>query len=104
MEFQDGIESAFFAGILAMTSVHGVVLILVLAKRVRTRANRYLALALLAICIILGYEATEWLVGYEAIPEWLDWLPIYIRSAIPAGTFYFVLFLIRPDHQLKALE
>ena len=37
-------------------------------------------------------------------PNWFYYLPIYIRTAIPVGIFYFVLFLINPEHKLSSFE
>lgn len=106
MECSDCFESIFWAAILLMTSLHGLLLVLILlfGRRFKTKANRYLSLSLLAMVIILGYEAVYWWGGYEAVPAWIDWIPIYIRSAIPAGIFYFIVYLIRPEHSLSPIE
>jgi AraC-like DNA-binding protein len=35
---------------------------------------------------------------------WIQYLPLYIRSTIPIGIFYFVIFLIQPEHKLSNFE
>ncbi|MEN0051817.1 MAG: AraC family transcriptional regulator, partial [Bacteroidota bacterium] len=46
--------------------------------------------------------------GYTGVDQYIPWyiyeLPIYMVSAIPVGIFYYVLFLIQPDHQLQKWE
>lgn len=106
MGSQELMSYGFFAGIIVMANVHGVLLcgIFLFHKRLSSKANRFLALAVLGICIVLTYEAADWLDMQEAIPLWFQYLPIYLRSAIPVGIFYFVLYFINAKHQLTSLE
>lgn len=96
----------FFAGVIAMAVFHGLLLcgIFLLHKRLRSKANRFLALAIFGICIILVYEAADWLDMQDWIPLWFQYLPLYLRTAVPVGVFYFVLFFIKADHQVTAFE
>ncbi|MEN0048248.1 MAG: hypothetical protein AAF806_14395, partial [Bacteroidota bacterium] len=103
MEYQLTAQDYLFGGGIFITMVHALLLaaILFFNQRFSTKANKYLALAALGIAILLYYEFT----GYTGVDQYIPWyiyeLPIYMVSAIPVGIFYYVLFLIQPDHQLQ---
>ncbi|MEM7381048.1 MAG: hypothetical protein AAF361_07600, partial [Bacteroidota bacterium] len=106
MDFQDDLSIGFFSGIIVMAFLHGILLALILLfnKTLISKSNKYLAMALLGICVILAYEFVYWLDSEDKIPMWIQYLPFYIRTTIPVGIFYFVIFLIQPDHQLTKFE
>jgi len=106
MGTQELLSYGFFAGVIAMAVLHGMLLcgIFLFHKRLRSKANRFLALAIFGICIVLMYEAAEWLGVEGRIPIWFQYMPFYIRTAIPVGVFYFVVYFIDTDHELKAVE
>ena len=89
-----------------MASLHGLLLacIFFFSKKLSTKSNRFLGLALLGICVILGYECVYWLDSEDSVPLFIQFLPLYIRTTIPVGIFYFVIFLIQPEHSLSKLE
>ena len=97
---------AFFSGVVLMASVHGIILasILLLNKSLNTFSNRMLSLAVFGVSIILLHELMYWLELENTLPSWIHFLPIYIRRTIPLGIFYFVLFLINPNHKLSRFE
>jgi AraC-like DNA-binding protein len=106
MQCQTCLENGFIGAIILMASLHGLLLavMLLFSKKLRSKANRFLALALCGMCVILGYEAAAYLNVEDDIPLFIQFLPLYIRTTIPAGLFYFVIFLIQPDHTLKGLD
>ena len=106
MNFNDATTIGFFSGILLIACLHGLLLTLILAfhKGFRSKANKFLSLAILGACFILVYEFVDWFSLDEHLPTWTLYLPLYIRSIIPAGFFYFVIFLINPKHQLTRFE
>ncbi|WP_299537246.1 AraC family transcriptional regulator [Ulvibacterium sp.] len=106
MDFQDYLGIGFFSGVILMSTLHGVLLALILLcnKNLNSKSNRYLAMALLGICVILAYEFVYWLDLEDKIPVWIQYAPLYIRTTIPVGIFYFVLFLVQPKHRLSKFE
>lgn len=106
MDYYEGLEIGFFSGIILMAFFHGLLLasFFLFHKRLNAKSNKFLALSILGICVILGYEFVFWLGLDEAIYKWVLYLPIYIRTVIPVGIFYFVIFLIHPKHQLSKFE
>lgn len=106
MECQECYDYGFYAAILLMASLHALLLasILFFSKKLNSTANKYLALCLLGIFIILFYEFADFEGLIESYPAWFDFLPTYLRTPIPVGIFYFTLFLIQPDHQLSRWE
>lgn len=89
-----------------MASLHGVLLSLILFfnSRLRSKANRYLAFAILASSVVLSLEIVYYFDIEYQLPEIIQYAPIYWRTAIPVGIFYFALFLINPDHRLSKIE
>lgn len=106
MSYEAGFEDGFFAALILMASLHGVLLaaILFFSKRLNSKSNKFLALSLIGICIILGYEFSYYIEDEFTFPLILQYFPFYIRTTIPVGIFYFVTFLIQPNHQLSPLE
>ncbi|WP_299555141.1 helix-turn-helix domain-containing protein [Seonamhaeicola sp.] len=100
------LETGFFSGIILMAFFHGMLLaaIFLFHKRLNTKSNKFLALSILGICVILAYEFVFWLELEDYIAVWIQYLPIYIRTVIPVGIFYFVTFLIQPEHKLSKFE
>ena len=106
MDCQEYLKNGFFSGIILMAVFHGVLLaaVFLFHKKLNTTSNKFLALSILGICGIIGYEFFVWLALEEQIPIWVATLPIYIGTSIPVGILCFVLFLINPEHQLSKLE
>ena len=106
MEYQDTLFTGFFSGVILMAVFHGVLLagIFLFNNNLNAKSNRFLALSIAGICVILGYEFVYWLEIEDQIPLWIQYFPIYIRTTIPVGIFYFVTFLIDPNHQSSNFE
>ncbi|MEO1450195.1 MAG: AraC family transcriptional regulator, partial [Bacteroidota bacterium] len=66
--------------------------------------NRFLALALFGVCVILFYEGISYLDADDILPVWIQLIPWYIPASIPVGIFYFVIYLIEPAHQNSTWE
>ncbi len=99
--FLDGFGTA----LILMSSLHGLLLALILFfnRRLRSKSNRYLALSILAASIVLSLEIVYYFDIEYQLPL-VQYLPIYWRTAVPIGIFYFVLFLINPQHQFSKIE
>ena len=95
-----------FSGIILMACLHGILLsaILVFNRTLDSKSNKFLAASIFGVCVILAYEFIYWLELENSIPIWIHYLPIYIRTTIPVGLFYFVIFLINPKHTLSNFE
>lgn len=113
MECQDALYQGFYAGLILMATLHGFLLasILLFHQKLNAKANKFLSLSIFGISIILGYEAMSWLDVSDFVPSWmsyildvLQYIPYYIRTTIPVGIFYFVIFLINPKHSLTPFE
>ncbi|MEL7121556.1 MAG: helix-turn-helix domain-containing protein [Bacteroidota bacterium] len=89
-----------------MACLHGLLLasILFFSKRLRSRANQLLALVLFEICIILSYELAYQLEFENEIPTLISYAPLYIRTIIPIGLYFFVIFLMEPEHKITSRE
>ena len=89
-----------------MASLHGLLLALILFfnKRLKSTSNKYLAFAILASSVILCLEIVYYFDIEYRLPEVIQYAPLYWRTAIPVCTFYFILFLIDPKHQLTKVE
>ena len=99
-------EDGFFAAIILMACLHGILLasILLLSKQLRSRANICLAFVLLEMSIMLAYEFSYYVEFGKYIPLIFHFFPYYIVTIIPVGIFYFVIFLIQPEHKLNFRE
>lgn len=106
MECQECLRDGFFGAIIFMASLHGLLLALILffSQKLSSRPTRFLALTLLGMCVILVYEAAAYVGADSNIPWFIQYLPIYIRTTIPIGLFYFVVFLIDPHAELSNVE
>ena len=106
MFFQDNLVTGFFTGIILMALLHGLLLaaILLCNKTLKSKSNKYLVISILGVCIILSYELIYWLELENSIPLWVLYLPLYLRTTIPVGIFYFVIFLLNPKHKLSGFE
>lgn len=100
------LEYGWIGGAISMASIHGLLLaiLFLLSKRLRSKANKYLALALGGLFVILGYEALEYVGSDNQVPLFIQYTPLYLRTTIPVGIFYFTLFLINPLHELTKWE
>ncbi len=89
-----------------MAGFHGLFLaaILYFNKRFRSKSNQFLAMALFAISIIVCYDFFYYSFEEEELPLVIQYLPVYIRTAIPIGLYFFVRYLIEPDSELKGWE
>jgi len=103
---EPGLTVGIIVGIITMSVVHGFLLggILITNKRLASKANSFLALGVFAINIILFYEAITWLEMDTIVPTWIQYLPIYLRTAIPVGIYYFVIYFINSMAKLKSVE
>ncbi|MEL6561845.1 MAG: helix-turn-helix domain-containing protein [Bacteroidota bacterium] len=106
MQSNENLVTGFFAGMIMMAFFHGVLLtsFFFFSDQLATRANKYLSLSIMGVCIILAYEFIYWLEIENHIPDWIHFLPLYIRTTIPVGLYYYVIFLIQPNHQLSIGE
>ena len=106
MECEECFHYGFLGAIILMASLHGFLLAAILAygKNLKSKANKYLALSILGIALILGLESLHYFDGYDHIPDFILYLPTYLRTLIPVGFFYFVIYLINPKHQLSQFE
>jgi len=100
--FLDG----FMSAVILMASLHGLLLALILFfnKRLRSRSNRYLAFAIFSASVVLCLEIVYYFDIEHRLPEVIQYAPIYWRTAVPVGIFYFVSFLIDPKHSLNRVE
>ena len=106
MECEVCLYSGFNAAIILMAALHGLLIaaILFFSKKLNATANKFLSLSLYGIFIILFYEFVNELEIENLIPDWFQLLPIYLRSSIPVGIYYFVIYLIQPNHTLSKFE
>ncbi len=96
----------FLSAVHIMAGLHGVFLaaILFFKKSLASKSNRFLAMALLAASIIVCYDFFYYSYEEEQLPLLVQYAPIYIRTAIPIGLYFFVRFLIDPLGHLKKWE
>ncbi|MFY0630631.1 MAG: helix-turn-helix domain-containing protein [Flavobacteriaceae bacterium] len=102
---QESFLDGFGTAMVLMSSMHGLLLALILFfnNRLRSKANRYLALAIFAASIVLSMDIVYYFdIEYQL--GFLQYFPVYLRTIVPVGIFYFVLFLIDPKHQFSVLE
>ncbi|MEM6685482.1 MAG: helix-turn-helix domain-containing protein [Bacteroidota bacterium] len=101
-QFLDG----FMCAVLFIAFLHGIVLtaLLFFNKRLQAKANRFLALAILGVSLLLFYEFISFIGLDEEIEGIIQLIPIYLSSAIPIGLYFFVTYLINPKHTLKSWE
>ena len=106
MENQEIFLDGFGTALILMSSLHGLLLALILFfnQRLRSKSNRYLALSILAASVVLSLEIVYYFDLEYKLPTVLQYLPMYWRTAVPVGIFYFILFLINPEHRLSKLE
>lgn len=100
--FLDGFGTA----IVLMASLHGLLLALILFfnKRLRSKSNRYLAFAILTASVVLSLDIVYYFDIEYRLPVVMQYLPLYWRTAVPVGIFYFIIYLINPTHQLTNVE
>ncbi|MEM7655331.1 MAG: AraC family transcriptional regulator [Bacteroidota bacterium] len=106
MECQLCIQNGILAGVALMACLHGLLLgaILAMSPRLRSKSTRFLALALVGVAFMLLYEFFYYAGIEEIVPDPIYYLLPYLRTSLPIGIFYFVVFLIQPDHQLHRWE
>lgn len=97
---------SLFGGVLFMASAHGLLLAIILFvhQKLRSKANRFLALSLFGVSIVLLYECSSYLSMDELAGTILTYFPVYVVSSIPIGLYFFVTYLIQPDHKMQPLE
>ena len=100
--FIDGFETA----VVLMASLHGLLLALILFfnQRLKSKSNKFLAFAILAASFTLSLDIIYYFEIEDQLPTVLQYVPLYWRAAVPVGIFYFILFLIDPNHKLTKLE
>ncbi|MEM6343714.1 MAG: helix-turn-helix domain-containing protein [Bacteroidota bacterium] len=88
----------FMSAVFLLSCVNGLFLgaILLFNQRLKTKANRALAFALIGAAIILLYESILYL-GLEEQYPFLMLIPFYLISSIPIGVYYFTVYFLRPD-------
>ena len=103
---QESFLDGFGTAIVLLSSLHGLLLafILFFNKRLKSKANKYLAMSILAASIVLSMDIVYYFDIEYQLPTIVQYLPLYLRTAVPVGIFYFVLFLINPKHQFSSLE
>ncbi len=89
-----------------MAGLHGLLLaaILLFKKSLATKSNRFLAMALIGASIIVCYDFFYYSYEEEELPLFVQYVPIYIRTAIPIGLYFFVRFLIDPKGPMNRWE
>ncbi|MEO0895516.1 MAG: helix-turn-helix domain-containing protein [Bacteroidota bacterium] len=104
MNPSDYILQGAIGAFLGITSLHGILLgiLLLTQERLYSKANRFLAIALFSISIVLLNESIEWLEIEAYAP--IYYLPIYIRTLAPIGIYLFVTYFLTPDHDIKEWE
>lgn len=100
--FLDGFGTA----VILMASLHGLLLafILFFNERLRSRSNKFLAMAILAASVVLSLDIVYYFDIEYRLPTVLQYIPLYWRTAVPVGIFYFILYLINPTHRLSTVE
>ncbi len=96
----------FFTAINLLAGLQGLILasILVFKKRFASTSNRFFALALLGISVIVLFDVFYYTLDENDSLGYLLYLPVYIRSSIPIGLYFFVRFLIEPNRSMNAWE
>ncbi len=89
-----------------MAGLQGLLLatILLFSKRFGSTANRFFAMTLLGVSIIVCYDFFYYSFEEEELPLVIQYMPIYIRTAIPIGLYFFVRYLIDPKSRLNKWE
>lgn len=89
-----------------MAGLQGLLLatILLFSKRFGSTSNRFFAMTLLGVSIIVCYDFFYYSFEEEELPLVIQYMPIYIRTAIPIGLYFFVRYLIDPKSQLNKWE
>ncbi|GAB5521360.1 MAG: hypothetical protein RhofKO_36110 [Rhodothermales bacterium] len=89
----------FISAVTLMASIHGVLLaaLFLSTPRLRSTANRYLALALCGVAVIMFYESAAYAGLEDDIPLLIQYAPLYLQTSIPVGLFFFTLFMVQPE-------
>ncbi|MEL6673241.1 MAG: helix-turn-helix domain-containing protein [Bacteroidota bacterium] len=105
MENQD-LYYGFISAIQFIASLHGLALasLLFFHTRFNQFSNRMLALSLLGISIVLIYEFSYNLELNETAAGFFLLLPVYNRSIIPVGIFFFTTSLVHGRQYLTKQE
>jgi len=95
-----------YGGMLIMSSLQGFILVAILLfhDRLKGRSNRFLALALFSISVVVLYDVSYYLRLNDLAESIFTFLPIYTISPISIGLYFFVTYLIYPNHQLTTWE
>jgi len=103
---QESFLDGFGTALILMSSLHGLLLALIIFfnSRLRSKSNRYLAFSIVAASLVLSLEIVYYFDIEYQLPTVLQYVPLYWRTAVPVGIFYFILFLINPEHRLSKLE
>ena len=96
----------FFTAINLLAGLQGFILagILLFKKRFASTSNRFYALALLGISVIVLYDVLYYALEADDPWSYVLYLPVYIRSSIPIGLYFFVRFLIEPKRAMNSWE
>ncbi|MGD1947909.1 MAG: hypothetical protein ACFB0A_17015, partial [Croceivirga sp.] len=106
MSYEEYYTYGFLSAIHIMAGLQGAVLaaILLFKKSLATRSNRFLAMALVGASIFECYDFFYYSYQEEELPLLILYAPIYIRTAIPIGLYFFVQLLIEPKGPMNRWE
>ena len=96
----------FLSAVHIIAVFHGVLwaAILLFKKGLSTKSNRFLAMALVGVSIIVCYDFFYYSYEEEELTIFVQYAPIYIRTAIPIGLYFFVRLLIDPKGPMNRWE
>ncbi len=96
---------AFMSAVFLLSCINGLLLgaILLFNQRLKNKANRALAFALIGAAIILLYESILYL-GLEEQYPFLMLIPFYLISSIPIGVYYFTVYFLEPNRAFGKLD
>ncbi|MEL7532740.1 MAG: helix-turn-helix domain-containing protein [Bacteroidota bacterium] len=102
---QEAALYGFVSAVFLLSCINGLLLaaILLFNQRLKSKANRALAFALVGAAIILLYESIL-SVGLEEEYPILMLIPFYLISSIPIGVYYFTVYFLKPERQFANLD
>ena len=106
MNSNESLTIGFFAGVIMMSLLHGIFLasVFMFFRQFSSKANKFLALSIFSVCVILAYEFVYWMDMENQVPLWIQYLPLYLRTPISLGVYFYVTFLIQPGHRLSRFD
>lgn len=106
MEYEQGILVGLYLAVVCISAMHGILLALILgfARQFRSRSNQFLALTFLGLSIILLFDVPYWVETSDTIDQILTFIPLYNRSCISVGLYWFTVLLIYPDRKIAGKD